>query len=225
MPLYATRCTGPGGVFSWCENSSGGTFAPILDAHQLHGGSCESVALSEPWEFAPEGPADPLLCASFRSKLVPDGQPPAAHLLYRLAAGGDCSSSGSGGAGGDAWQQAGAAAGRGDALRGMIRLTGHASCKVVTSGDFMRVPAAGDGAVGLAFFSGDEARNTVAAWDCSGGGRLGAWPRAVAGLPGPVVQCAAVTRGAGSAPLMGVLCESKLALCSWERGDVAGACW
>ncbi len=211
--MNAALVATPAGVAAWTE-AGGGAFAQLLDAHALGAGSCEGAALHEP-----RGGGAPLLCASFRSKLAAGGssqqQPrPALHALFGLAAA--------------AGPLAPAAAAVAPALIGgssqqqqprpepppppTAELSGHGSCRVVTAGAFARLPAAGGGEA-LAFFSGDERANTVAAWDCGRGAALrrGPWPC----LEQPVVQVAAAARGPGMAPLIGALCESQLVLCEW----------
>jgi hypothetical protein len=215
-PSPHATCHLPGGVYSWSDcgsssggggegagggSGSGGEFAPLLEASALCSGSCESIALAEGASGAP------LLCASFRSKLAPAagpaplsqaGRQAAAHMLFELAAPGEDSAVRRAGPGPTA------------------ELAGHASCRVVTAGAFAHLPGAGVASAGaLAFFSGDEAANTVAAWDCATGAplRRRPWPS----LEGPVLQLAAAAPqgGGGAAPLVGALSSSQLVLCEW----------
>jgi len=224
----------PGGVYGWSEGG-GGLFEPLLEAQGLGGGSCESVALTD------SGGA-PLLCASFRSKLAaaPSQQPPrpAAHVLYRLGKlqreePGEREEAAASGAAGDGGGSGEAAAGASEPQpqhahqqqqhqqrhappAATAELIGHASCRVVTCGAFAHLPSmsGGGGGDALAFFSGDELSNTVAAWDCSSGMGMRRYPWPA--LEAPVVQVAAAARGGGvGGPLIGALCESQLLLCEW----------
>jgi hypothetical protein len=220
----------PGGVFSWSDASDAGGIAPLLDTNALGGGSCESIAVAE-------APCGPLLCASFRSKLAPPApgaagqQPrPAANLLYRLAVPSEedaavgspaaaalsCSGRRRGGGGGGDDGGGGGATLQARVPPVGMGLSGHASCRVVTSGAFVRLPSA-DGGGALAFFTGDEAGNTVAAWDCSSGGALRQQPWPV--LEGPVLQVAAAApQGGAPVPLFGALCSQQLVVCEWVPG-------
>jgi hypothetical protein len=228
---------GAGGVYAWSDAGSGagggggggGGFTQLLDARSVHGGNCESVALTDaPSEVVGGGAAGPLVCVSFRAPLAAAGgpqqqeQPAAAHLLYSLerSQGADPAAGGAGAA--VAAAAAGAEAdGAARALRGTARLAGHTSCGVVTVGDFVRLPSAHGSSPALAFYSGDERRNTVAAWDCGSGAMLGggggggaeAWDA----LAGPVLQVSAAPgAGGGGSPLIGALCESQLVLWRWD---------
>ena len=228
----------PKGLFTFSERG-GGTFAPLLEAAALGGGTCEGVALLDSGVGGGGGGGSgggddgsdwPLLCASFRSKLAAAAVPPppvgasgqlqqdagqaaprpAAHLLFRLAA-----AEGGGGAAAGTAAVASVSGGAGGALSALAQtaqLTGHASCRVVTAGAFARLPAVGGG-LAPAFFSGDERGNTVAAWDCGSGAPLRRWQWP--GLEGPAIQLSAVSRGGSAAPLVAALCESQLVLYEW----------
>lgn len=212
-----------GGVYSW---SSGQPDAfRLLLPSSLHGGTCESLALS-----------GSLVAASFRAPLAAAAaggqqqqpQPPA-HVLSRLAL--DAAEPGSIMAGMASGQAAADGGSSGAAplavqqqlMQRTLRLAGHSSKATMTRGCFLPLHLPGLQEQ-LVFASADEASCQPRLWGCSSGRQLqqGWWPH-----PSPVLQLsggcvagpATGVQQAAAPVLLGALSEQHLKLYDWQSGQ------